>query len=70
MFVPQGIFDAMLWPAIEDPQVRTIRFLLDERERTPGRAGDAEGRGMCRGREGGAADLVFHTETNAARTAG
>ena len=33
MFTPQVLFDAMLRPAIENPQVRRIRFLLDERER-------------------------------------
>ena len=33
MFIPQSLFDAMLRPAIENPEVRRIRFLLDERER-------------------------------------
>lgn len=33
MFVPQSLFDAMLRPAIENPEVRRIRFVLDERER-------------------------------------
>jgi hypothetical protein len=33
MFVPQDLFDAMLRPAIENPAVRRIRFVLDERER-------------------------------------
>lgn len=32
MFVPQSLFDAMLRPAIENPEVRRIRFVLDERE--------------------------------------
>lgn len=33
MFVPQSLFDAILRPAIESPEVRGIRFVLDERER-------------------------------------
>ena len=33
MFVPQVLFDAMLRPAVENPQVTRIRFVLDERER-------------------------------------
>jgi hypothetical protein len=33
MFIPQVLFDTMLRPAIENPEVRRIRFLLDERER-------------------------------------
>ena len=51
MFVPQVLFDAILRPAIENPRVRRIRFVLDERER------DAWGRdvmpkvGACSGAE-------------------
>lgn len=30
MFIPQSLFDAMLRAAIENPEVRRIRFLLDE----------------------------------------
>lgn len=33
MFAPQALFDAMLRPAIENPLVRSIRFVLDEGER-------------------------------------
>lgn len=33
MFVPQPIFDAMLRPAIENPLVARVRFVLDEGER-------------------------------------
>lgn len=33
MFIPQGLFDALLRPAIENPEVPTIQFILDERER-------------------------------------
>jgi hypothetical protein len=34
MFKPQALFDSMLRPAIENPQVRTIRFVLDEGQRS------------------------------------
>jgi len=33
MFVPQSLFDVLLRPAIENPGVSSIQFLLDERER-------------------------------------
>ncbi len=33
MFVPQALFDVLLRPAIENPRVTSIQFLLDERER-------------------------------------
>ncbi|HEY8491823.1 MAG TPA: hypothetical protein VIO14_12615 [Dehalococcoidia bacterium] len=33
MFVPQTLFDVLLRPAIENPRVTAIRFILDERER-------------------------------------
>lgn len=33
MFVPQDLFDSLLRPAIENPYVTSIRFILDERER-------------------------------------
>lgn len=33
MFEPQPLFDALLRPAIENPQVTTIHFILDEGER-------------------------------------
>jgi hypothetical protein len=29
MFVPQSLFDVLLRPAVENPQVRSIRFILD-----------------------------------------
>jgi hypothetical protein len=32
MFIPQPVFDAMLRPAIENPAVTRIQFLIDERE--------------------------------------
>lgn len=32
MFRPQGLFDALLRPAIENPDVETIQFVLDESE--------------------------------------
>src|SRR5690606_23647718 len=33
MFKPQPLFDAMLRPAIENPRVTSIQFVLDSRER-------------------------------------
>jgi hypothetical protein len=33
MFVPQSLFDAPLRPAIENPNVTSIQFILDHRER-------------------------------------
>lgn len=33
MFVPQALFDVLLRPAIENPRVTALRFILDERER-------------------------------------
>lgn len=33
MFLTQGVFDAMLRPAIENPEVRSIQFVIDRRER-------------------------------------
>lgn len=32
MFIPQAVFDAMLRPAIENPAVTRIQFLIDQRE--------------------------------------
>jgi hypothetical protein len=33
MFKPQALFDTLLKPAIENPKVRTIQFVLDENQR-------------------------------------
>jgi hypothetical protein len=33
MFEPQSLFDALLRPAVENPRVTSIRFVLDESER-------------------------------------
>lgn len=33
MFEPQSLFDALLRPAIENPRVSSVRFILDESER-------------------------------------
>jgi len=33
MFAPQPLFDVLLRPAVENPEVTLIRFVLDERER-------------------------------------
>lgn len=33
MFVPQDLFDTLLRPAIENPEVASIQFILDESER-------------------------------------
>lgn len=32
MFVPQALFDALLRPAVENPRVTSIQFVLDQRE--------------------------------------
>lgn len=32
MFVPQSLFDALLRPAVENPDVRSIQFILDPKE--------------------------------------
>lgn len=34
MYVPEPLFDALLRPAIENPMVRSIQFVLDESQRT------------------------------------
>jgi hypothetical protein len=49
MFVPQALFDAMLRPAIENPEVRRIRFVLDERERDAWAADMMPKVALCRG---------------------
>jgi hypothetical protein len=51
MFVPQPLFDAMLRPAIENPDVRRIRFVLDERERGTWEADVVPKIAACRGAE-------------------
>lgn len=33
MFVPQNLFDTLLRPAIENPEVTSVQFILDESER-------------------------------------
>jgi hypothetical protein len=32
MFVPQSLFDALLRPALDNPKVTAIQFILDQRE--------------------------------------
>lgn len=49
MFVPQSLFDAMLRPAIENPEVRRIRFVLDEKERETWRTQVLPKVAACRG---------------------
>jgi len=51
MFRPQELFDCLLRPAVENPQVTRIEFVLDEGERTNWRDHVAPKLAACRGRE-------------------
>jgi hypothetical protein len=51
MFRPQVLFDAMLRPAMENPAVTAIRFVLDESERDHWRLEVAPKVAACRGAE-------------------
>ena len=60
MFRPQTLFDALLRPAIENPRVTAIQFILDESEKERWRD-DVMPKikaCVCRLRENAAADLV------------
>ncbi|OFW14617.1 MAG: hypothetical protein A3F69_00375 [Acidobacteria bacterium RIFCSPLOWO2_12_FULL_66_10] len=51
MFRPQELFDCLLRPAVENPLVTRVEFVLDEGERTNWRDHVAPKLGVCRGRE-------------------
>ena len=51
MFRPQELFDCLLRPAVENPRVTRIEFVLDEGERENWRAHVAPKLEACRGRE-------------------
>ena len=51
MFRPQELFDCLLRPAVENPQVTRIEFVLDEGERANWRDHVVPKLAACRGRE-------------------
>jgi hypothetical protein len=51
MFRPQALFDAILRPAVENPQVTSIQFVLDESERDAWRDQVLPKVAACRGAE-------------------
>lgn len=51
MFRPQELFDCLLRPAVENPQVTRIAFVLDEAERANWRDHVVPKLAACRGRE-------------------
>jgi hypothetical protein len=51
MFRPQELFDCLLRPAVENPQVTRIEFVLDEGERANWREHVVPKLAACRGRE-------------------
>jgi hypothetical protein len=51
MFVPQALFDVLLRPAIENPHVGSIQFLLDHRERERWEQAVMPKLAACAGRE-------------------
>ena len=51
MFRPQELFDCLLKPAVENPLVTRIEFLLDEGERANWRDHVLPKLATCRGRE-------------------
>lgn len=51
MFKPQPLFDVLLKPAIENPQVTSIQFVLDESQKKLWDAEVAPKINLCRGRE-------------------
>jgi hypothetical protein len=51
MFRPQSLFDALLRPAIENPAVTSIRFVLDDSERDRWRQDVAPKVAACKGAE-------------------
>jgi hypothetical protein len=51
MFRPQELFDCLLKPAVENPQVTRIEFVLDEGERANWRDHVVPKLAACRGRE-------------------
>jgi hypothetical protein len=51
MFKPQPLFDTLLRPAIENPNVRTIQFILDEGQKQLWEEAVAPKIAACRGKE-------------------
>jgi hypothetical protein len=51
MFVPQSLFDTLLRPAIENPQVTAVQFVLNTRERGRWAADVVPKIERCAGRE-------------------
>jgi hypothetical protein len=51
MFVPQSLFDVLLRPAVENPRVTSIQFVLDESERERWQAAVLPKIAACNGRE-------------------
>lgn len=51
MFRPQSLFDAMLRPAVENPRVTSIQFVLDRSEETAWREQVAPKVAACEGRD-------------------
>lgn len=51
MFRPQALFDTLLRPAVENPRVRSIQFVLDEGERERWRDDVLPKLAQCDGRE-------------------
>jgi hypothetical protein len=51
MFVPQSLFDALLRPAIENPRVSSIQFVLDRREQERWRRAVRPKLDQCGGRD-------------------
>ncbi len=51
MFKPQSLFDTLLRPAIENPHVTSIQFVLDESQKKLWEAEVMPKINLCRGRE-------------------
>lgn len=51
MFAPQVLFDVLLRPAIENPRVTSIQFLLDHRERERWQSAVLPKLARCSGRD-------------------
>jgi hypothetical protein len=51
MFEPQALFDVLLRPAIENPRVRSIQFVLDDGERERWERSVVPKAAVCRGHE-------------------
>ncbi|MFN8559619.1 MAG: hypothetical protein U0531_20520 [Dehalococcoidia bacterium] len=63
MFAPQALFDVLLRPAVENPRVTSIIFMLDNNERERWQTLVLPKLAACAGREGARAALVRLHET-------